>query len=101
MGARGVGEDLHRDVRLGAECVQVLQLFTHDVRAADGTPQCRFVQDDPQAQRTGRVVDPVLTAQPHLEACAGLFGGELGDRFPEDRVGVAGVCSRAGIAMNS
>jgi hypothetical protein len=35
MGARCVGEELHHDVRLGAERVQMLQLFTHDVRASD------------------------------------------------------------------
>lgn len=66
----------------------MLQLLAHDVRAADHTAQCRFVQDHPQAQRPGRVVDPVLTVQPHLQACAGLFGGEQGDHFPDDRAGV-------------
>jgi hypothetical protein len=38
VSAYGVGEDLYRDVRFGAQCVQVLELFTHDVGTADHTP---------------------------------------------------------------
>jgi hypothetical protein len=63
-------------VRFGAERDQVFQLFAHDVGTADDTAQYRFVQDDPQARRGGRVVDPVLAAQPYLEARGGLFDRE-------------------------
>jgi hypothetical protein len=96
VGAHGVGEDLHGDVRLGAERVQMFQLFAHDVGTADDTAQCRFVQDGPQVQQGGQVVDPVLPAQPHLQARGGLFDSELGDRFLDDRVGVGGGLQQSG-----
>ncbi len=40
MGSRAVREDLHGDVRLLAEALQVLELFAHDRGAADHAAQC-------------------------------------------------------------
>ncbi|GGT51858.1 hypothetical protein GCM10010271_65010 [Streptomyces kurssanovii] len=91
-----VGEDLHGDVRLVTECVQVLQLLAHDVGRAHDTAQGRLVQDDPQTQRARRVVDPVLTAQPHLQASGRLFGSERGDRFSNDGLRIGGGLQQAG-----
>jgi hypothetical protein len=82
VGAHRAGEDLHGDVWLGTECVQVLQLLAYDVGTADGTAQRRFLQGDPKAQRGGWVVDSMLTAQPNLEAPGGLFGSDRGESFP-------------------
>lgn len=36
VGSCGVGKDLHGDVRLGTEAVQMFELFAHDVGGADG-----------------------------------------------------------------
>ncbi|GAA3066341.1 hypothetical protein GCM10020254_07360 [Streptomyces goshikiensis] len=60
MRSRAVCEDLRRDVRLGAEEVQVFELLAHDPGGTDGAVQHRFVQDGPQPEGTGRMVGAVL-----------------------------------------
>lgn len=57
------------------ETVQVLELFAHDLGAADDAAQCGFVQYHPLAERPGRVVSPGLAAQPDLMAHGDLFSG--------------------------
>lgn len=47
VGSGAVRKDLHRDVRLGTEGVQVFQLLAHGLPVADGAVQYGFVQDDP------------------------------------------------------